>query len=135
MGRKIHPSSAKHFPKVSVPFCRLPLRTLHSSTRACSAWEPVAVYCTGAAWVQTIAMVIFHRLYFQGAPRCTDLQSRLFTNREVTKKRNPSSDSRSLLLGSNPFQRPLAVMGTRHLPPVSAWLSTSVLITFWRHRF
>lgn len=67
----------------------------------------------------------------RGAPT---FNSRLFANREVAKKRNPSSDSRSLLLGSNPFRRPLAVMGTRHLPPVSAWLSASVFISFWRHR-
>lgn len=78
-------SSAKHFPKVSVPFCRLPLQTLHSSTRACSAWEPVAVCCTVAAWVQALTRALFLRLHFQGAPRCTDLQSRFFANRKVAK--------------------------------------------------
>lgn len=70
----------------------------------------------------------FLRLHFQGAPQCTDLQSRLFANRQVSKMRNLSSDSRSLLLGSNPFRRPLAVMGNRHLPPVSAWPSASVFM-------
>jgi len=42
-------SSAKCFPEVPIPICRLPIQTFLLSIRACSAWEPVAVSSTDLA--------------------------------------------------------------------------------------